>query len=74
MNTGKTSCVVRWKTEFQTYVLSGLNTKKAIDFVDAELEPYADAYEIVSRASYESTKDAETINALLRHPEQARQL
>ena len=55
------------ETEFQTYVLSGLNTKKAIDFVDAELEPYADAYEIVSRASYESTKDAETINALLRH-------
>ena len=55
------------ETEFQTYVLPGLNSKKAIDFVDAELEPYADAYEIVSRASYESTEDAEKINALLRH-------
>ena len=55
------------ENEFQTYVLSGLTYKKAIDFVDDELEPYADAYEIVSRASHESTEDAEKINALLRH-------
>ena len=55
------------ENEFQTYVLSGLTSKKAIDFVDDELEPYADAYEIVSRASYESTEDAEKVNALLRH-------
>ena len=55
------------ENEFQTYVISGLTSKKAIDFVDDELEPYADAYEIVSRASYESTEDAEKVNALLRH-------
>ncbi len=55
------------ENEFQTHVLSGLTSKKAIDFVDDELEPYADAYEIVSRASYESTEDAEKVNALLRH-------
>ena len=55
------------ENEFQTYVLSGLTSKKAIDFVDDELEPYADAYEIVSRASYESTEDAEKVNTLLRH-------
>ena len=55
------------ENEFQAYVLSGLTSKKAIDFVDDELEPYADAYEIVSRASYESTEDAEKVNALLRH-------
>ena len=55
------------ENEFQTYVLSGLTSKKAIDFVDDELEPYADAYEIVSRASYESTEDAEKVNSLLRH-------
>ena len=55
------------ENEFQTYVLGGLTSKKAIEFVDDELEPYADAYEIVSRASHESTKDAEKVNALLRH-------
>ena len=55
------------ENEFQTYVLSGLTSKKAIDFVDDELEPYADAYEIVLRASYESTANAENVNALLRH-------
>ena len=55
------------ENEFQTYVLGGLTPKKAIEFVDDELEPYADAYEIVSRASYESTEDAEKVNALLRH-------
>ena len=55
------------ENEFQTYVLSCLTYKKAIDFVDDELEPYADAYEIVSRASHESTEDAEKVNALLRH-------
>ena len=55
------------ENEFQTYVLGDLSSKKASEFVDDELEPYADAYEIVSRASYESTEDAEKINALLRH-------
>ena len=55
------------ENEFQTYVLGGLTSKKAIEFVDDELEPYADAYEIVSRASYESSEGAEKVNALLRH-------
>ena len=55
------------ENEFQTYVLGDLSSKKAIEFVDDQLEPYADAYEIVSRASYESTEDAEKVNALLRH-------
>ena len=53
--------------EFQTYVLNDLTSKKAIDFVDNDLEPYADAYEIVLGSSYESTEDAEKINTLLRH-------
>ena len=53
--------------EFQTFVLGDINASRAIEFVDDELEPYADAYEIVSRASYESTEGAEDINALLRH-------
>ena len=55
------------ENEFQTYVLGDLTSKKAIAFVDDELEPYADAYEIVSRSSYESTEGAEKVNALLRH-------
>ena len=55
------------ENEFQTYVLGDLTSKKALEFVDGELEPYADAYEIVSRSSYESTQGAEKVNALLRH-------
>ena len=55
------------ENEFQTHVLGVLNSEKATRFVDDELEPYADAYEIVSRASYQSTEDADGINALLRH-------
>ena len=55
------------ENEFQTHVLGDLNFGEAIEFVDNELEPYSDAYEIVSRASYESTDDAEKVNALLRH-------
>ena len=53
--------------EFQTHVLSDLNSRKAIAFVDDQLEPYADAYEIVSRPPFESTGDAARINDLLRH-------
>ena len=53
--------------EFQSNVLGELSSEKAIEFVDNVLEPYADAYEIVLRASYESTEDAEKFNALLRH-------
>ena len=53
--------------EFQTHVLGDLNSGKAITFIDDVLEPYAEAYEIVSRATYESTKDADKVNALLRH-------
>ncbi len=36
-------------------------------FVDDVLEPYSRVYEVVSRASYQSTQDAETVNSLLRH-------
>ena len=53
--------------EFQSHVLGHLDSNRAISFVDEELEPYANAYEIVSRASYESTEGAENVNALLRH-------
>ena len=53
--------------EFQTYVLYDLSSEKAVRFVDDVLEPYADAYDIVLRASYETTEDAEKVNANLRH-------
>ena len=53
--------------EFQDSVLRDLDSRRALEFVDEQLEPYADAYEIVTGASYESTEDAEKVNALLRH-------
>ena len=53
--------------EFQQYVLGGLDFEGATSFVDDQLDPYADVYETVSRASYESTEGAESVNASLRH-------
>ena len=55
--------------EFQDYVLGDLTPEAAMTFVDDVLEPYADAYDIVSRATYQSTKDSEKVNALLLHLE-----
>ena len=53
--------------EFQTYVLGSLSSERATEFVDDVLQPYADAYKIVSEAVYQSTNDSEKVNALLRH-------
>ena len=36
-----------------------------MDFVDAVLEPYADAYQTVTGASYQSTGDSENVNKYL---------
>ena len=55
------------ESEFQNYVLGDLNSQKATVFINDLLEPYADAYELVSTVSYESSENAEHINALLRH-------
>ena len=53
--------------EFQDYVLGDLSPKRAMEFVDNLLEPYADVFQTVSRTSYQSTEDAEKVNAPLRH-------
>ena len=50
--------------EFQNHVL------KAVDrgaFIDNVLEPYAEAYQIVTGASYQSTGDSENVNKYLRY-------
>ena len=50
--------------EFQNHVL------KAVDrgaFIDNVLEPYAEAYQIVNGASYQSTGDSENVNKYLRY-------
>ncbi len=52
--------------EFRDYVLGkDLTEKRAVDFVDNTLEPYAGVYEMVSGAKYERTRGAEDVNALL---------
>ena len=56
-----------FQKEFQEYVVGDLTPQRAAEFVDDILDPYADVYEIVSRASYESTEGAEKVNSLLRH-------
>lgn len=50
--------------EFQDGVLSKVTGR---EFVDEVLMPLSEAYQIVSRAAYESTDDAERVNAYLRH-------
>ncbi len=52
------------QADFQERILKNV---KGIDFIDGILEPYADVYEIVNKASYESTQDAEAVNEYLRH-------
>ena len=52
------------QTEFRSSILSHIRSQ---DFIDDVLEPYSRVYGIVSNASYESTGDADKVNALLRH-------
>ena len=50
--------------EIQASVLKSVEKSK---FVDRILIPYADAYEVVTRESYESVADAKAVNQLLCH-------
>ena len=50
--------------EFQDNVLSRVQGR---EFIDDVLEPYADAYEILTDASYRSEAGAEDVNNLLRY-------
>ena len=52
--------------EFNNYVLGNLSADKAKEFIDKELEPYSQIYRILKECSYESSKDASTINDLLK--------
>lgn len=52
------------QAEFRSSVLSPMRSQ---DFIDDVLEPYSRVYGIVSDASYESTGDADKVNALLRY-------
>ena len=64
MITLKTKLRRTLQADFQENVLRDIN---GIDFIDNTLEPYANVYEILLEASYESTRDAEKINSNLRH-------
>ena len=48
--------------EFQDHVLKAVDR---VDFIDNVLEPYADAYQTVTDASYQSTGDSESVNQYL---------
>ena len=50
--------------EFKDGVLTKVNGHC---FIDSVLQPLSEAYQIISRAAYESTGDAEKVNAYLRH-------
>lgn len=50
--------------EFRDGVLSKINGKQ---FIDDVLVPLSEAYQVVSRAAYESTDDAGKVNVYLRH-------
>ncbi len=50
--------------EFQDGVLSEVNGRQ---FIEGVLTPLSEAYQIVARAAYESSGDAEKVNTYLRH-------
>lgn len=50
--------------EFEAGVLTKINGHQ---FIDNILTPFSEAYQIVSRAAYESTGDADRVNTYLRH-------
>lgn len=52
--------------EFYKYVLTDINNDTAIEFIDKVLEPYSDAYNIIRKAIYTSTENAEKVNNILR--------
>lgn len=52
--------------EFQAYVLPVVNSKTAIAFVDDTLEPYSEAYGVITSSSYQATAGAEAVNDILR--------
>ena len=64
MITLKTKLRRTLQADFQEGVLK--NTS-GIEFIDNTLDPYANVYEILLEASYESTQDAEQVNRNLRH-------
>ena len=53
--------------EFQENILGEITNTKAKEFIDAELEPYANVYGTVSRESYSGSEDAESINTYLKY-------
>lgn len=52
--------------EFYKYVLTDINNDTAIEFIDNVLEPYSDAYNIIRKAIYTSTENAEKVNNILK--------
>lgn len=52
--------------EFYKYVLTDINNDSAIDFIDNILEPYSNAYNILRKAIYSSTGDADKVNIILK--------
>ena len=52
------------QSDFRDHVLKEVS---GIEFIDQLLEPYADVYQTVRDASYQSTHDAEEVNLYLQH-------
>lgn len=48
-------------------LLKGITGERAKVFIDEVIQPYADVFDVVSRASYESSGGAEKVNAYLKH-------
>ena len=48
-------------------LLKGITSESAKVFIDEVIQPYADVFDVVSRASYESSSGSEKVNAYLKH-------
>lgn len=62
----KTKAKRSLQDEFYKYVLPDINMKTAIDFIDNQLEPYADAYSAIKNSHYVGTSGVDEVNDILR--------
>lgn len=62
----KTKAKKSLQDEFYKYVLPDINMKTAIDFINNQLEPYADAYSAIKNSQYVGTSGVDEVNDILR--------
>lgn len=62
----KTKARKTLQDEFYAFVLPEINEKTAIDFIDGSLEPYSEAYRVITESDYVAATNADRVNDILK--------